>query len=105
MDSIGSIDVENTIGPSIVMGDYTESSDGILEIEVDDTPQISDQTIVMGDAFIDGYLQIHPFPGIYLDNTSYVFLTANSITGSHSVLPSALTAPRCSSRTKMSSAL
>lgn len=70
-----------SIGASIVNGNYTHTSSGILEIEIEDLPLQSDQVDVNGDAFLDGFIAVKPSPGIYLRGTAYEFFRANSISG------------------------
>ena len=80
----GSLTPGNSIGTINIAGDYTQSSSGSLNIEIDPSG-ICDLVIVSGAANLDGTLNIIQLPGFYPAGTSYTFLTAASIVSDFAV--------------------
>ena len=73
----------NSIGTLTVNGNYTQSSSGTLAIEIDGMGE-NDLLQVTGTASLNGALYISLKPGVYLEETVYTFLTAESVTGQFS---------------------
>ena len=73
----------NSIGILTVNGNYTQNPSGTLAIEINDAGA-SDLLQVTGTASLNGILHISPEPGVYLEGTTYTFLTAATATGQFS---------------------
>ena len=79
----GKVKPGSSIGTLTVNGNYTQAASGELIIEIDELGA-SSLLQVTGVATLDGVLQVRPEPGIYLQGTTYTFLTAGSVTGQFS---------------------
>ena len=79
----GSVQPGNSIGTLTINGNYTQGPAGILNIEINEAGA-TDLLNVTGTAALDGVLQVSPEPGVYLQGTTYTFLTAGSVTGQFS---------------------
>ncbi|MEK7339524.1 MAG: autotransporter domain-containing protein, partial [Verrucomicrobiota bacterium] len=73
----------SSIGTLTINGNYTQGSSGILNIEIDEL-EASSLLQVTGAATLNGVLQVSPDPGVYLEGTTYTFLTAGSVIGQFS---------------------
>ena len=71
-----------------IQGSYTQASDGLLEIEIQDsTPAGFDLLTVSGNAILDGVLSVHLLGDpVALMGIRFDFLEASSITGTFSEL-------------------
>ncbi len=70
-----------SIGTLTINGDYNQSNDGFLVIEIDDVPAISDRLLISGTANLDGSVILNPLPGVYTAGTIYTFIEASEING------------------------
>ncbi|QYF47984.1 Autotransporter beta-domain [Candidatus Rhabdochlamydia oedothoracis] len=83
MKNFGFVEPGNSIGTLTINGNYTQDPSGRLGIEIDVIGG-SDLLEVTGMASLNGELLIKPTPGVYLEGTTYTFLTAESVTGQFS---------------------
>ncbi|QZA58610.1 autotransporter outer membrane beta-barrel domain-containing protein [Candidatus Rhabdochlamydia porcellionis] len=79
----GSVQPGNSIGTLTINGNYTQNASGELVIEINEAGA-TDLLVVTGAATLNGVLQVSPEPGLYLEGTTYTFLTAGSVTGQFS---------------------
>ena len=75
----GTVSPGGTIGALTVIGDYTQSSGGLLSLEA--TPYQSSVLEISGTATLAGALEFITGPGIYRKGTQYDFLVAGSVVG------------------------
>lgn len=73
----GIVSPGNSIGTLTISGNFTQSADGALVIEIDDDGT-SDLLKVGGSATLDGSLIIVPLEGTYTTGQSFTILTADS---------------------------
>jgi autotransporter-associated beta strand protein len=79
----GSVQPGNSIGTLTINGNYTQNASGELVIEINEAGA-TDLLDVTGTATLGGTLQVDPEPGLYLEGTTYTFLTAGSVIGQFS---------------------
>ncbi|PWU14784.1 MAG: hypothetical protein C5B45_03910 [Chlamydiae bacterium] len=72
-----------SIGTLTVNGNYVQGPSGTLEIEIAPSGA-TDLLQVTGTATLNGILHVIPEPGVYLEGTTYTFLTAATTTGQFS---------------------
>lgn len=65
----------NDIGTINIGGDYIQSADALLEIEINHLG-LSDVIVIAGTASLDGYVHALPEDGIYAEGTEFLILTA-----------------------------
>lgn len=83
--NLGTVAPGNSIDHLSILGSYTQSSVGTLEIEIDSFGN-TDLLTVSGLASLDGVLSVIPGPGPYLKGITYTILEAGSRTGEFSTL-------------------
>ena len=71
----GVVSPGNSIGTLNISGNYTQSSSGILEVELNSFGQ-ADLLLVAGDANLDGLVRALPEPGAYTGGTRFLILSA-----------------------------
>ena len=79
----GSVQPGNSIGTLTINGNYTQNASGELVVEINEAGA-ADLLDVTGTATLGGTLQVDPEPGLYLEGTTYTFLTAGSVIGQFS---------------------
>jgi len=82
----GTVIPGSSIGTLAINGDYTQSNQASLVIEIDDVPAISDKLRISGQADLDGTIILNPLPGLYEAGTTYTFIESNSINGKFDAL-------------------
>ncbi len=82
----GTVIPGSSIGTLAINGDYTQSNQASLVIEIDDVPAISDKLLISGQADLDGTIILNPLPGLYEAGTTYTFIESNSINGKFDAL-------------------
>jgi fibronectin-binding autotransporter adhesin len=75
----GMVKPGSSSGTLTVNGNYTQGASGILNIEIDEL-KASSLLQVTKSAILNGVLQVSPEPGLYLEGTTYTFLTTGSVT-------------------------
>ncbi len=78
----------SSIGTLTVNGDYTNTAEGIMEVEVDNGGNVpgvnNDLLLVTGTATLNGGLvSVQNTGGNYIAGTQYTFLQANSVVGTY----------------------
>ncbi|MDN3509294.1 MAG: autotransporter domain-containing protein, partial [Candidatus Neptunochlamydia sp.] len=90
--TIGSLQNNGTVVPGAsigvltINGDYTQSNQASLVIEIDDVPTVSDKLLITGQANLDGTIILNPLPGSYVAGTTYTFIESNSVNGQFDTL-------------------
>lgn len=88
LTNAGKVAPGNSIGTLHVAGDFIQEETGVLSIELNQRGQ-SDQVLVLGDALVQGKLEILPEKGAYKAGTRYPFLRANQVLGQFDEVSSA----------------
>jgi autotransporter-associated beta strand protein len=78
----GTVAPGGTIGTLTIQGNYTQTSTGVLQIEI--TPTTNSVLAVTGTANLAGTVDLLADPGNYRKGETYTFLTAGTINGSFS---------------------
>jgi hypothetical protein len=85
--TLGSLDNQGTVAPGdaigtlTLTGNYTQHSNGTLQVEI--SPTAASKLAVGGTASLAGTLAVLPDAGTYTVGTKYQILTAQSVTGTH----------------------
>lgn len=77
----------NNLGLLIIHGNYTQTSDGALDIKLSPNGT-SDILQVEGMASLDGGLELNFLPGIYTGNNTYDFIQASPVKGTFTQITS-----------------
>ena len=72
-----------SIGTINIVGDYTQDSSGILEIELNDSGD-ADKLIVSGTTTLDGILKVFEDPGYYRKGEEFLIIDSSITTGTFS---------------------
>ncbi len=80
VNNSGTVFPGSSIGTLQINGDYTQASNGILFIELDENGN-SDLLQITGAANLAGTIKLDPLPGLYQAGTSYTVLTAGTLNG------------------------
>ena len=75
----GTVSPGGSIGILTIDGAYTQTSSGVLSIEID--PRVSSQLLVTGLATLGGKLELLAVPGTYRAGTRYTLVTAGAMAG------------------------
>ncbi len=95
--TIASLNNSGRVAPGVglgtlnVTGGFTQSSSGIMDIEIASTG-VTDLLNITGTASLSGFVQVHPFPGQYHSGQIFTFLTAaGGVAGTLDLLPIPIT--------------